>query len=239
MQTPDNKNLNNSNIKAQTVDLTKIYTTGEIELIALDKFSTEFKTGELISVVGQSGSGKSTLLNLLGTLDRPTSGKIIIDGIDTTKMNNNELAVLRNEKIGFIFQSFNLISRTTVMKNIEMPAISKGSDPNIRKKKVTELLDLMGISQTAKRKPTELSGGQQQRVAIAWALINDPAIILADEPTGNLDSKTGEEIFQLLKRLCKERNTTIILVTHNLELAKRTDRIIKLSDGKLVNWLYC
>jgi len=235
MQTPDNKNLNNSNIKAQTVDLTKIYTTGEIELIALDKFSTEFKTGELISVVGQSGSGKSTLLNLLGTLDRPTSGKIIIDGIDTTKMNNNELAVLRNEKIGFIFQSFNLISRTTVMKNIEMPAISKGSDPNIRKKKVTELLDLMGISQTAKRKPTELSGGQQQRVAIARALINDPAIILADEPTGNLDSKTGEEIFQLLKRLCKERNTTIILVTHNLELAKRTDRIIKLSDGKLVN----
>ena len=235
MQTPDNKNLNNSNIKAQTVDLTKIYTTGQIELIALDKFSTEFKTGELISVVGQSGSGKSTLLNLLGTLDRPTSGKIIIDGIDTTKMNNNELAVLRNEKIGFIFQSFNLISRTTVMKNIEMPAISKGSDPNIRKKKVTELLDLMGISQTAKRKPTELSGGQQQRVAIARALINDPAIILADEPTGNLDSKTGEEIFQLLKRLCKERNTTIILVTHNLELAKRTDRIIKLSDGKLVN----
>ena len=235
MQTPDNKNLNNSNIKAQTVDLTKIYTTGEIELIALDKFSTEFKTGELVSVVGQSGSGKSTLLNLLGTLDRPTSGQIIIDGIDTTKMNNNQLAVLRNEKIGFIFQSFNLISRTTVMKNIEMPAISKGSDPNIRKKKVTELLDLMGISQTAKRKPTELSGGQQQRVAIARALINDPAIILADEPTGNLDSKTGEEIFQLLKRLCKERNTTIILVTHNLELAKRTDRIIKLSDGKLVN----
>ena len=142
MQTPDNKNLNNSNIKAQSVDLTKIYTTGEIELIALDKFSTEFKTGELISVVGQSGSGKSTLLNLLGTLDRPTSGKIIIDGIDTTKMNNNELAVLRNEKIGFIFQSFNLISRTTVMKNIEMPAISKGSDPNIRKKKVTELFSL-------------------------------------------------------------------------------------------------
>ena len=235
MQNPDNKNLNNSNIKAQTVDLTKIYTTGQIELIALDKFSTEFKTGELVSVVGQSGSGKSTLLNLLGTLDRPTSGQIIIDGIDTTKMNNNQLAVLRNEKIGFIFQSFNLISRTTVMKNIEMPAISKGYDSNLRNKKVTELLDLMGISQTAKRKPTELSGGQQQRVAIARALINDPAIILADEPTGNLDSKTGEEIFQLLKRLCKERNTTIILVTHNLELAKRTDRIIKLSDGKLVN----
>tara|TARA_B100001013_G_scaffold332727_1_gene249164 strand:- start:1498 stop:2220 length:723 start_codon:yes stop_codon:yes gene_type:complete len=234
MQNPDN-NLNNSNIKAQTVDLTKIYTTGQIELIALDKFSTEFKTGELVSVVGQSGSGKSTLLNLLGTLDKPTSGKIIIDGIDTTKMNHNELAVLRNEKIGFIFQSFNLISRTTVMKNIEMPAISKGSDSNVRNKKVIELLDLMGISETAKRKPTELSGGQQQRVAIARALINDPAIILADEPTGNLDSKTGEEIFQLLKRLCKERNTTIILVTHNLELAKRTDRIIKLSDGKLVN----
>tara|TARA_B100001750_G_C15491188_1_gene591370 strand:+ start:311 stop:1015 length:705 start_codon:yes stop_codon:yes gene_type:complete len=234
MQNPDN-NLNNSNIKAQTVDLTKIYTTGQIELIALDKFSTEFKTGELVSVVGQSGSGKSTLLNLLGTLDRPTSGQIIIDGIDTTKMNNNQLAVLRNEKIGFIFQSFNLISRTTVMKNIEMPAISKGYDSNVRNKKVIELLDLMGISQTAKRKPTELSGGQQQRVAIARALINDPAIILADEPTGNLDSKTGEEIFQLLKRLCKERNTTIILVTHNLELAKRTDRIIKLSDGKLVN----
>ena len=167
---------------------------------------------------------------------RMTVAQIISEPLQIhTKMNNNELAVLRNEKIGFIFQSFNLISRTTVMKNIEMPAISKGSDSNVRNKKVIELLDLMGISETAKRKPTELSGGQQQRVAIARALINDPAIILADEPTGNLDSKTGEEIFQLLKRLCKERNTTIILVTHNLELAKRTDRIIKLSDGKLVN----
>ena len=234
MQNPDN-NLNNSNIKAQTVDLTKIYTTGQIELIALDKFSTEFKTGELVSVVGQSGSGKSTLLNLLGTLDKPTSGKIIIDGIDTTKMSNNELAVLRNEKIGFIFQSYNLISRTTVLKNIEMPAIAKGVSSIVRKKKAIELLELMDIIKTSKRKPTELSGGQQQRVAIARALINDPAIILADEPTGNLDSKTGEEIFQLLKSLAKERNTTIILVTHNLDLAKRTDKIIKLSDGKLVN----
>ena len=235
MQNFDNQSLDSSNIKAQTLDLTKIYKTGELELIALNKFSTTFKTGELISIVGQSGSGKSTLLNLLGTLDRPTSGKIIIDGIDTTKMSNNELAVLRNEKIGFIFQSYNLISRTTVLKNIEMPAIAKGVNSIVRKKKAIELLELMDIIKTSKRKPTELSGGQQQRVAIARALINDPAIILADEPTGNLDSKTGEEIFQLLKSLAKERNTTIILVTHNLDLAKRTDKIIKLSDGKLVN----
>ena len=235
MQNFDNQSLDNSNIKAQTLDLTKIYKTGELELIALNKFSTTFKTGELVSIVGQSGSGKSTLLNLLGTLDRPTSGKIIIDGIDTTKMSNNELAVLRNEKIGFIFQSYNLISRTTVLKNIEMPAIAKGVNSIVRKKKAIELLELMDIIKTSKRKPTELSGGQQQRVAIARALINDPAIILADEPTGNLDSKTGEEIFQLLKSLAKERNTTIILVTHNLDLAKRTDKIIKLSDGKLVN----
>jgi len=235
MQNFDNQSLDSSNIKAQTLDLTKIYKTGELELIALNKFSTTFKTGELVSIVGQSGSGKSTLLNLLGTLDRPTSGKIIIDGIDTTKMSNNELAVLRNEKIGFIFQSYNLISRTTVLKNIEMPAIAKGVNSIVRKKKAIELLELMDIIKTSKRKPTELSGGQQQRVAIARALINDPAIILADEPTGNLDSKTGEEIFQLLKSLAKERNTTIILVTHNLDLAKRTDKIIKLSDGKLVN----
>jgi len=235
MQNFDNQSLDSSNIKAQTLDLTKIYKTGDLELIALNKFSTTFKTGELISIVGQSGSGKSTLLNLLGTLDRPTSGKIIIDGIDTTKMSNNELAVLRNEKIGFIFQSYNLISRTTVLKNIEMPAIAKGVNSIVRKKKAIELLELMDIIKTSKRKPTELSGGQQQRVAIARALINDPAIILADEPTGNLDSKTGEEIFQLLKSLAKERNTTIILVTHNLDLAKRTDKIIKLSDGKLVN----
>ena len=235
MQNFDNQSLDNSDIKAQTLDLTKIYKTGELELIALNKFSTTFKTGELVSIVGQSGSGKSTLLNLLGTLDRPTSGKIIIDGIDTTKMSNNELAVLRNEKIGFIFQSYNLISRITVLKNIEMPAIAKGVNSSVMKKKAIELLELMDIIETSKRKPTELSGGQQQRVAIARALINDPAIILADEPTGNLDSKTGEEIFQLLKSLAKERNTTIILVTHNLTLAKRTDRIIKLSDGKLVN----
>ena len=235
MQNFDNQSLDSSNIKAQTLDLTKIYKTGDLELIALNKFSTTFKTGELVSIVGQSGSGKSTLLNLLGTLDRPTSGKIIIDGIDTTKMSNNELAVLRNEKIGFIFQSYNLISRTTVLKNIEMPAIAKGVNSIVRKKKAIELLELMDIIKTSKRKPTELSGGQQQRVAIARALINDPAIILADEPTGNLDSKTGEEIFQLLKSLAKERNTTIILVTHNLDLAKRTDKIIKLSDGKLVN----
>tara|TARA_B100000315_G_C14555799_1_gene578072 strand:- start:1355 stop:2062 length:708 start_codon:yes stop_codon:yes gene_type:complete len=235
MQNFNNQSLNNSDIKAQTLDLTKIYKTGELELIALNKFSTTFKTGELVSIVGQSGSGKSTLLNLLGTLDRPTSGKIIIDGIDTTKMSNNELAVLRNEKIGFIFQSYNLISRTTVLKNIEMPAIAKGVNSSVIKKKAIELLELMDIIETSKRKPTELSGGQQQRVAIARALINDPAIILADEPTGNLDSKTGEEIFQLLKSLVKERNTTIILVTHNLNLAKRTDRIIKLSDGKLIN----
>jgi len=235
MQNFDNQSLDNSDIKAQTLDLTKIYKTGELELIALNKFSTTFKTGELVSIVGQSGSGKSTLLNLLGTLDRPTSGKIIIDGIDTTKMSNNELAVLRNEKIGFIFQSYNLISRITVLKNIEMPAIAKGVNSSVMKKKAIELLELMDIIETSKRKPTELSGGQQQRVAIARALINDPAIILADEPTGNLDSKTGEEIFQLLKSLAKERNTTIILVTHNLNLAKRTDRIIKLSDGKLVN----
>jgi len=235
MQNFDNQSLDSSNIKAQTLDLTKIYKTGELELIALNKFSTTFKTGELVSIVGQSGSGKSTLLNLLGTLDRPTSGKIIIDGIDTTKMSNNELAVLRNEKIGFIFQSYNLISRTTVLKNIEMPAIAKGVNSIVRKKKAIELLELMDIIKTSKRKPTELSGGQQQRVAIARALINDPAIILADEPTGNLDSKTGEEIFQLLKSLAKERINTIILVTHNLDLAKSTDKIIKLSDGKLVN----
>ena len=143
MQNFDNQSLDSSNIKAQTLDLTKIYKTGDLELIALNKFSTTFKTGELISIVGQSGSGKSTLLNLLGTLDRPTSGKIIIDGIDTTKMSNNELAVLRNEKIGFIFQSYNLISRTTVLKNIEMPAIAKGVNSIVRKKKAIELLELI------------------------------------------------------------------------------------------------
>jgi putative ABC transport system ATP-binding protein len=215
----------------ETLDLKKSYKMGLITVHALRGVNLRIRHGEMISVVGPSGSGKSTLLNMLGALDTPTSGKILIDGFDISRMGERALARFRNRKIGFIFQSYNLIDRSKVTKNVELPAIVADMPKKLRNKRVHELLDLVGLGDKANRRPNALSGGEQQRVAIARALINDPAFILADEPTGNLDSKTGQEIENLLLRVNKDTNATIVIVTHNLELAEGTGRIINLRDG--------
>jgi len=215
----------------ETLDLKKSYKMGLITVHALRGVNLKIRHGEMISVVGPSGSGKSTLLNMLGALDTPTSGKILIDGFDISLMGERALARFRNRKIGFIFQSYNLIDRSKVTKNVELPAIVADMPKKLRDRRVHELLDLVGLGDKANRRPNALSGGEQQRVAIARALINEPAFILADEPTGNLDSKTGEEIQNLLIRVNQEKNATIVVVTHNLELAERTGRILHLRDG--------
>ena len=191
------------------------------------------KKGEFVSVIGPSGSGKSTLLNIIGALDKPTLGKVFINNIDLFSVNDSRLAYLRNNLIGFIFQSFNLIYRTTVIKNVEISGLINGMKEKERKRRALILLDLLGIKDKAYLKTSSLSGGQQQRVAIARALINNPFIILADEPTGNLDTKTGNEVFDLLKKLSSKFQRTIIMVTHNHELAKRTDRMIFIKDGMI------
>ena len=189
--------------------------------------------GEFVSVVGPSGSGKSTLLNMLGALDRPTSGRVFLDGIDIFSLKDTQLATVRNDKLGFIFQSYNLINRTTVLKNVEFPGIVGGMSDADRRRRALKLLDFLGIKNKANFKPLNLSGGQQQRVAIARALMNDPKIILADEPTGNLDTKTGIDVFNLLTLLSREFKRTIIMVTHNPELAAATDRAIHIRDGAI------
>jgi putative ABC transport system ATP-binding protein len=215
----------------ETLDLKKSYKMGLVTVHALRGVNLRMRHGEMVSVVGPSGSGKSTLLNMLGALDTPTSGKILIDGVDISRMRERALARFRNRKIGFIFQSYNLIDRSKVAKNVELPAIVAGVPKKVRNRRVHELLDLVGLGDKSNRRPNALSGGEQQRVAIARALINDPAFILADEPTGNLDSKTGEEIQNLLLRVNEERKATILIVTHNLELAEKTGRILHLRDG--------
>jgi putative ABC transport system ATP-binding protein len=215
----------------ETRDLKKTYRMGLVTVHALNGVSLKIKQGEMVSIVGPSGSGKSTLLNMLGALDTPTSGTIFVNGKDMTRLGERALSKFRNRKIGFVFQSYNLIERSKVAKNVEMPAIVAGTPKKQRNERVHELLDLVGLGDKANRKPHALSGGEQQRVAIARALMNEPAFILADEPTGNLDSKTGQEIEDLLLRVNQERNATIVIVTHNLELAEGTGRIIHLRDG--------
>ena len=215
----------------ETLDLKKSYKMGLVTVYALRGVNLRMRHGEIVSVVGPSGSGKSTLLNMLGALDTPTSGKILIDDVDISRMGKRALARFRNRKIGFIFQSYNLIDRSKVAKNVELPAVVAGMPKKLRNQRVHELLDLVGLGDKSNRRPNALSGGEQQRVAIARALINDPAFILADEPTGNLDSKTGEEIQNLLLRVNEERKATILIVTHNLELAEKTGRILHLRDG--------
>jgi putative ABC transport system ATP-binding protein len=209
----------------------------KMELVALDGVSFEVKRGEFVSIVGPSGSGKSTLLNLIGALDRPTSGKVFINGQDIFLLDDTRLSDVRNHLIGFIFQSYNLVNRMSVQENVEFPAVfserpstSSTSDSHTR---ALKLLEMLGIKDKAKQKPTDLSGGEQQRVAIARALINDPALVLADEPTGNLDSKTGREVFELLKMLSDSFGTTIVMVTHNLELAGMTDKSFYIRDGRI------
>ena len=223
---------NGGDYVVEIINLKKVYRFGNIETKALNGINLKVRRGEFVSIVGPSGSGKSTLLNMLGALDKPTEGKVIIDGIDITKLSDSKRAELRNKKIGFVFQSYNLIPRIDVVKNVELPLILRGIPPEERRRKALEVLNEVGLVNKARNRPTQLSGGEQQRVAIARALVTDPSIILADEPTGNLDSKTGKTIVDLFKILNK-KGRTIILVTHNMEVARETERIIYLRDGRI------
>ena len=212
----------------------KFYIGQPNELEILHGISLEVEEGEFVSIVGPSGSGKSTLMNMIGVLDRPTSGEYFLDGIDVGKADDSELSEIRNQKIGFVFQTYNLIAKTNAIKNIELPMLYAGIGRKERLKRAKELLELVEMSDRAKHLPEELSGGQKQRVAIARAMANDPAIILADEPTGALDSKTGRLVMDLFHKLNKEKKKTIILITHSNELASETDRIISIKDGKII-----
>jgi putative ABC transport system ATP-binding protein len=214
-------------------NLSKVYASAMGKVVSLRKVSFTVNKGEFVSVVGPSGSGKSTLLNMIGALDRPTSGKVFINGIDIFSLNDSQIATVRNDTLGFIFQSYNLINRTTILKNVEFPGITGGMSDGDRRRRALKLLNFLGIKDKAKYKPSNLSGGQQQRVAIARALMNDPKIILADEPTGNLDTKTGADVFNLLTLLSRKFRRTIIMVTHNPELAEATDRAIHIRDGSI------
>jgi putative ABC transport system ATP-binding protein len=204
---------------------------GHINYPALRGVSLKMAKGELVSVVGPSGSGKSTFLNMIGALDRPTSGRVIIDGIDLRKLSEDKLALLRNLKIGFVYQAFNLIQRLTAIENVEMPLIARGISEQARKSRSLKVLSAVGLARYANKRPTELSGGEQQRVAIARALVNQPALILGDEPTGNVDSKTTREIVDHIVQVNKTFGTTFILVTHNPEVYNMTHRVISLKDG--------
>ncbi|MDE1724718.1 MAG: ABC transporter ATP-binding protein [Thaumarchaeota archaeon] len=228
-----NEIVNDDSTALKVENLSKIYNSTAGRVVALDNVSFSIKKGEFVSIIGPSGSGKSTVLNMVGALDRPSSGKIYIDGIDMFSLNDSELATMRNRRIGFIFQSFNLINRTTVQKNVKLPGIIAGMSTTEADLRAIKILDALGIADKKNQKPVNLSGGQQQRVAIARALMNNPNIILADEPTGNLDTKTGEDVFDMLKMLSHKFKRTIIMVTHNPELAESTDRSILLRDGRI------
>ena len=200
---------------------------------ALDDVSITINDGEFVSIIGPSGSGKSTLMNIIGCLDKATDGQYFVDGVEISKFKENELAALRNKKIGFIFQGFNLLTKINAYENVELPLIYQGVKHAERKKRVEEALAAVGMLERAKHRPTELSGGQQQRVAIARALATHPSVILADEPTGNLDSKTGTEVMEILKKLNADFGTTIILITHDADIASYANRVIKIHDGKV------
>ncbi len=215
----------------QTIDATKVYRVGHSDYPALRGVSIKVGKGEFVAIMGPSGSGKSTLLNLIGALDRPTSGRVIIDGIDLRRLNEDRLSILRNKKLGFVYQSFNLIQRLTSIENVEMPLISRGVPEKVRRKQSLRMLSAVGLNGKAGKRPTELSGGEQQRVAIARALVTEPALIIADEPTGNLDSKTTHGVVDQFVQVNKQFGTTVLIVTHNAEIANRTQRVISLKDG--------
>jgi putative ABC transport system ATP-binding protein len=214
----------------QVTDLKKIYRMGDVEVKALAGVSFEIYRGEVVSIMGPSGSGKSTLMNLLGCLDRPSSGSYILDGEQVSDLDDDELAMIRNRKVGFVFQSFNLLPRQTALANVELPMRYAGVTTE-RAPRATAALESVGLGDRIHHRPTELSGGQQQRVAVARALVNDPAILMADEPTGNLDSKAGKEIMDLLLNLNRTKGTTLIIVTHDPTIGAQTQRIIRLRDG--------
>jgi putative ABC transport system ATP-binding protein len=215
-----------------TQNLTKTYRMGNVEVNALCGVSIEIQKGELVAIMGPSGSGKSTLMNILGCLDLPTEGEYILDGENVSRLSDSQLAHVRNRKVGFVFQSFNLLPRASALANVELPLSYSGVTRG-RREKALKALESVGLSDRVKHRPTELSGGQQQRVAIARALVNDPAILLADEPSGNLDSKSGKEIMTLILELNKELGMTVVIVTHDPNIAARTQRVIHLQDGEV------
>jgi len=219
----------------QAEDLTKIYQMGDTEVRALDGANFTINRGEMVAIMGPSGSGKSTLMSILGCLDVPTSGKYILDGVAVENLDDTELAQIRGQKIGFVFQQFNLLARTSALENVMLPLTYAGLSGRARQDRAREVLGRVGLSDRTQHAPNELSGGQQQRVAIARALANDPAILLADEPTGALDSKTGVELMELFQSLHTENGQTVILVTHDSYVARHTNRIIRISDGRIVS----
>jgi putative ABC transport system ATP-binding protein len=222
-----------SDVVIQARDLVKSYQMGEIEVHALAGVSFDIQRGELLSIMGPSGAGKSTLMNILGCLSLPTSGDFILDGEYVSDLTQDELADIRNRKVGFVFQSFNLLSRSTALANVTLPMRYAGVSNAERNERARKALESVGLGDRVHHKPTELSGGQQQRVAVARALVNNPAILMADEPTGNLDSKSGRDIMDLLLSLNRDQGVTVIVVTHDPEIGAETDRIIKLKDGLL------
>ena len=219
----------------QTIDITKVYGMGDAQVNALDGVSLQIDENEFVAIMGPSGSGKSTMMNILGCLDRPTSGRYLLAGEEVSDMNKTELAIIRNKRIGFVFQSYNLLARTSALENVMLPLLYSRNghmSESQQKEKALEVLDAVGLADRVDHQPQELSGGQAQRVAIARALVNDPVTILADEPTGNLDTKSGEEIMQLLQEL-HSRGSTIVMVTHEDEIAVYAQRVIRFLDGRI------
>jgi putative ABC transport system ATP-binding protein len=216
-------------------NIEKVYRTDKIETVALANVNISVKEGEFISIMGPSGSGKSTLLNVIGLLDVPTGGKVFINGKQITSYKDKALARVRNEEIGFIFQTFHLINDLSVVDNVEMPLLYRHLSGSERRRRALKALDRVGLASRVHHFPTQLSGGQQQRVAIARAIVGNPKILLADEPTGNLDSQMGDEILEILTTLCREENTTVVMVTHDSHQAEKTERVVRLFDGRQVN----
>ncbi len=217
----------------QAVNLIKKYGTGAGIIFALNGVSFTIAQGDLVAIIGPSGSGKSTLLNLLGALDRPSSGKVLIDGVDLSKLSNTALAALRNKKIGFVFQSFNLLSRISVRQNVELPLNIAGTPEKERKERSLRILEQFGIRNKAESRPNTLSGGEQQRVAVARALVSNPSIVLADEPTGNLDTKNTEITMEVLEEMHAKTHKTVVIITHNIDLARRTRKVFSIKDGQI------
>ena len=213
----------------------KIYDTGEVRVEAMRGISLEIPKGQLIAIMGASGSGKSTMLNILGCLDRPTRGVYLLDGVDVSTFSASQRADIRNQKIGFMFQSFNLLPRTSVWENVEAPMLYAGVPKSERSRRIEEALEIVAIPEKAKALPNQLSGGQQQRVAVARALVNQPSILLADEPTGNLDSSTSDEIMRFLKDLNSQKGITLVMVTHERDIAAHASRVVEMRDGNIVS----